>query len=134
MARRAKATLPARPSASVQAEIDRYMKMPYAKELVPDEDGAYFARIVELPGCMTQGDDLPDALRMLDEAMSLWLWGAIEDHIPIPEPVDREFSGRFVVRVPATLHRDLVRRAEHEGVSLNMLAVAALARAVGQER
>jgi antitoxin HicB len=122
------------PSPEVQAEIGRYMKMPYSRELIPDEGGTYFARIVELPGCMTQGDNLQHALEMLDEAMSLWLEGAIEDGLPIPEPFDwSDYSGRFLTRVPPTLHRDLVRRADREHVSLNMFVVAALARALGQQ-
>ena len=35
------------------------------------------------------------------------------------------------MRVRHSLHRDLVRAAEREGVSLNQFAVVALARAVG---
>ena len=41
------------------------------------------------------------------------------------------YSGRFVVRIPPSLHRDLVRAAAEERVSLNQLAAVALARAVG---
>jgi hypothetical protein len=46
-------------------------------------------------------------------------------------PEKREFSGNVRLRIPASLHRDLVRKAEAEGVSLNQLACAALAAAVG---
>ena len=39
-----------------------------------------------------------------------------------PEPFSkRRFSGRFVVRVPEALHRELAIRASGEGVSLNQL-------------
>ena len=126
-------TDPPPPSPAVQAEIDRYMAMPYARELIPYEDGRYFARIVEFRGCMTEGDNRQHALEMLDEAMSLWLEVGIEDGLPIPEPVTlADFSGRFLTRVPPTLHRDLARRAEREGVSLNLFVATALARALGQ--
>jgi predicted HicB family RNase H-like nuclease len=48
---------------------------------------------------------------------------------PVPEAIaDRSFSGRFLVRVPPEVHRDLVVRAAEEGVSLNRLASARLAR------
>jgi len=121
------------PSPAVQAEIDRYMKLPYSRELVPYGDGRYYARIVEFRGCMTEGDNLQHALEMLDEAMSLWLEVGIEDGLPIPEPISiADYSGRFLTRVPPTLHRDLARRAEREGVSLNLFVATALARALGQ--
>ena len=137
MAKNAKkkiASDPPPPSPAVQAEIDRYMKMPYTKELIPYEDGTYFARIVEFRGCMTEGDNLHHALEMLDEAMSLWLEVGIEDGLPIPEPVTLgDYSGRFLTRVPPSLHRALARRADRENVSLNLFVATALARAVGQD-
>lgn len=45
-----------------------------------------------------------------------------------PEPLaDRNYSGRFVVRVPPETHRSLAIRAAEEGVSLNRLISARLA-------
>ncbi|MGC4005748.1 MAG: toxin-antitoxin system HicB family antitoxin [Pirellulales bacterium] len=38
-----------------------------------------------------------------------------------------EFSGKFNVRIPATLHEALASEADREGVSLNQLVVAKLA-------
>jgi predicted HicB family RNase H-like nuclease len=51
------------------------------------------------------------------------------DQLPEPEvrPQRREFSGKFNVRVPKSLHAALVREAEAEAVSLNQLVVAKLA-------
>ncbi|HZU34826.1 MAG TPA: toxin-antitoxin system HicB family antitoxin [Gemmataceae bacterium] len=51
------------------------------------------------------------------------------DSLPEPPvgPQRREYSGKFNVRVPKTLHAALVREAEAEGVSLNQLVVAKLA-------
>lgn len=40
-------------------------------------------------------------------------------------------SGKLLVRMPATLHDELARVAEAEGVSLNQLITGALASAVG---
>lgn len=49
---------------------------------------------------------------------------------PIPEPLsERTYSGRFVVRVPAEVHRRLVREAAEQHVSLNRLVSDRLARA-----
>jgi antitoxin HicB len=70
---------------------------------------------------------------MIQEAMSLWLEVALEEGLPIPEPrPDEAYSGKFVVRVPRSLHRELVEMAEHEGVSLNQYINVALAHSVGR--
>jgi predicted HicB family RNase H-like nuclease len=47
---------------------------------------------------------------------------------PIPEPLaEKEFSGRFVVRVPPMVHRSLATEAAEQGVSINRLVSAKLA-------
>jgi predicted HicB family RNase H-like nuclease len=49
---------------------------------------------------------------------------------PVPGPLsERTYSGRFVVRVPAEVHRRLVREAAEQHVSLNRLVSDRLARA-----
>jgi antitoxin HicB len=73
-----------------------YLKRPYARELIPNEDGTWFARIVEFPGCMTEGDTQAEALMMLDDAMKSWVEIQIADGNPIPEPVEC-YSGKFLV-------------------------------------
>lgn len=52
----------------------------------------------------------------------------LEFGYPIPEPVDQDYSGKFNVRVPKTLHKQLVVAAEAEGVSLNQYVVYKLSR------
>ncbi len=50
------------------------------------------------------------------------------DSLPEPEvrPSREEYSGKFVVRVPKSLHAALAAEAAAEGVSLNQLVVAKL--------
>jgi hypothetical protein len=52
------------------------------------------------------------------------------DGLPEPAtgPQRREYSGKFNVRLPKSLHAALATEAEAEGVSLNQLVVAKLAR------
>lgn len=66
--------------------LDYYLSLLYAIELIPDEDGYWFAQIPLLPGCMTQGTSREEALIMLDEAKALWLETALAENIAIPEP------------------------------------------------
>ena len=115
-------------------KLNEYLSRPYTRELIKNEDGTWFARVMELKGCMTEGNTKEEALKNLDDAMKGWIEVAIEDRESIPEPLEsRSFSGKFVIRVPRTMHRDLAKRAEIEGVSLNQFVVTALAKEVGHK-
>lgn len=47
---------------------------------------------------------------------------------PIPQPLsDKQYSGRFAVRVPSMVHRKLAIEAAERGVSMNRLVSAKLA-------
>jgi antitoxin HicB len=118
----------------MEKTVDYYMNLPYTIELRNDpEDEGWFVRVKELRGCMSEGDTAEEALAMIQEAMELWLEVALEEGIPISEPrPDEGYSGKFVVRVPRSLHRELVDEAKRQGVSLNQYINVALARFVGQ--
>jgi len=46
---------------------------------------------------------------------------------PVPEPIaSRRYSGKFMVRVPPDVHRNLAIQAAEAGVSLNRLASSKL--------
>src|SRR5688572_8634307 len=112
----------------IAVELERYMALPYRVELVPDEDG-WFVSIPELPGCISQGTTSDEALEMIRDAQRLWLQTALGDGISIPEPgaSKHSYSGKFNVRVPKSLHHDLIRAADAQGVSLNLYIATALA-------
>lgn len=111
-----------------------YMGLPYTIELwrTPDE-GGWVVQAKELPGCVSQGETAEEALEMIQDAMRGWLEVALEmgDAIPEPRP-EEDYSGKFVVRVPRSLHRRLVETAGREGVSLNQYINVALAHATGR--
>lgn len=62
--------------------------MYYVATLDPHDDGSgrYDVTFADLPGCVTQGTDLEDALRMAQEAVSLHVAGMIADGEMLPEP------------------------------------------------
>lgn len=116
--------------------VEDYLDLPYTIEAMKDEGENYsgwFARVVELPGCMTQADTFAELSDMIREAMAVWIETALADGetIPLPRSVE-DYSGRFVVRIPKTLHRELVEMAEREGVSLNTFVNVALGKAIGR--
>lgn len=112
-----------------------YASLPYTIELRNMPDEGWFVRVKELPGCMSQGETAEDAIANIQEAMHLWLEVSLEQGDAIPEPrAEVEYSGKFVVRVPRSLHRDLAEIAGQEGVSLNHFINTALAHSVGALR
>jgi hypothetical protein len=72
---------------------------------------------------------------MAEEARHLWIETAYEDGQDIPLPTyPEEYSGKFNVRLPRSLHRELVAVAERQGVSLNQYVVCLLSRRDAQAR
>lgn len=59
-----------------------------------DGSGRYDVTFVDLPGCVSQGKNLEDALRMAREALTLHLSGMLEDNDPIPAPSTVEEARR----------------------------------------
>ena len=118
----------------INKTIEDYLNLPYHIEVIRDNDNenpGWVARVIELSGCITQGDDFNELGEMIEDAMRGWIGVALDENIPIPEPApDEEYSGKFVARLPRSLHRQLVETAEREGVSLNQFVNVALARAV----
>jgi antitoxin HicB len=115
--------------------VEYYLDLPYTIEFVRDlsdpERPVWFASVRELPGCMTEADEFDEAARQIRDAMGVWIVDALEagDTVPVPKRED-DFSGKFSVRLPKSLHRDLVNQAEREGVSLNQYITSVLSRAV----
>ncbi len=109
--------------------LDFYLAQPYPYSVIPDaEDGGFVIVFPDLPGCMTQVEDAAEIAPMADEVRTLWLETAHELGHDIPVPRDTgEYSGKFVVRIPKSLHRTLAETAERDGVSLNALATSLLA-------
>ena len=115
----------------MEKNINYYLNLPYTIELQQDPEEGWFIRVKELRGCMSQGDTPEEAFEMIRDAMQGWLEIALENGIIIPEPrPEEDYSGKFVVRVPKSLHRKLVEEAEREGVSLNQYINVTLAGSV----
>lgn len=119
----------------MKKDIHYYMSLPYTVLLKASPDGGYGVSIAELPGCISQGETIDEAIRMIEDAKLCWLETALEEGHEIPEPAGvggEDYSGKFVVRVPKSLHRDLVRKAKEENVSLNQLTTYLLSSSIGK--
>jgi predicted RNase H-like HicB family nuclease len=108
-------------------DISYYLEQPYTRVLKRDDEGDILATIAELDGCIAYGSSEAEALQNLREAQEAWLEAAIAtgQDIPVPESEEELPSGKFVVRMPRSLHRRLNRLAKQDDVSLNQLLVMA---------
>lgn len=115
--------------------IGRYLSAPYVRMLIPNaEEGGYLAEVLELPGCISEGETPEEAYRNLEEAMGGWIATSLDHNRPIPEPVGaREYSGHFPLRMSSELHRAAALRAMQEGVSLNQWITRAITANVATE-
>ena len=108
-------------------KVQDYMNMSYTYIVQPinDESGNYFyGRVLELDGCQSTADTVEEVYKNLCEAMEGYIETKIANNIDIPLPVSaNDFSGKFVVRLPKSLHQRLAIEAEREGISLNQYAL-----------
>jgi antitoxin HicB len=109
-----------------------YVNLPYTIVLRRDDDGDIVARVEELPGCSDHGATQDEALRNLEEAKRLWISHRLKagQSVPEPEPEEDLPSGKWVQRVPRTLHKRLALTAKREEVSLNQLVTSMLSEAL----
>jgi len=70
---------------AIERAVEHYMTKPYRIELVPDDDG-WYVRIPDLPGCMSQGDTVEEAIEMIRDAQRGWLFVSLSHNDIIPEP------------------------------------------------
>ena len=110
--------------------LEYYMSLPYKMELIEDvEEGGYTIFFPELPGCITCGDTIEEAIKNAKDAKKEWLVSCLEDEIPITEPDGaRKYSGQFKLRIPKSLHRSLVEHSKQEGISVNQYCVYLLSK------
>ncbi|MCL2519879.1 MAG: type II toxin-antitoxin system HicB family antitoxin [Spirochaetaceae bacterium] len=107
--------------------VEDYLQLPYhivIRHIIDGTGNYYFATVRELDGCMSHGHSYTEACENIQEAMSLWIETSIEKGFNVPMPINEDdYSGKFVVRLPKSLHAKLVAKAAEEGVSLNQYAL-----------
>ena len=112
------------------ANIDKY---PFTiRPLSTEDGGGFLIEYPDLPGCHSDGETPEQAIVNGRDAVRSYLLSCRKHGDPVPKPgLPVTSSGQFRVRMPKSLHARLAAQAESEGVSLNMLVVAAAAQAIG---
>lgn len=92
-----------------------------------EDDDEYVGLCAEFPSLSWLARTPEGALKGIRKVVANALKDMQENAEKPPEPIAcRRYSGKFMVRVPPEVHRDLAIRAAEAGVSLNRLASAKL--------
>jgi len=92
-----------------------------------EDDHEYVGLCAEFPSLSWLAKSQGAALRGILNLVAECIQDLKDRGEDIPEPIScRKYSGKFMVRVPPEVHRDLALKAAESGVSLNRLASAKL--------
>ncbi len=94
-----------------------------------EEDGEFIGLCAEFPNLSWLAKGLDEALKGIRLVVKDSIEDMAENAEDIPRPIaTRQFSGKFIVRIPPEVHRHLAMEAAESGVSLNRIASAKLTR------
>jgi len=94
-----------------------------------EEDSEYVGLCAEFPSLSWLASEPETALQGIREMVAEAVVDLQASGKPVPQPLAaKKYSGRFMVRVPPDLHRQLALEAAEAGVSLNRLASDKLSR------
>ena len=93
------------------------------------EDTEYVGLCAEFPSLSWLAETPEGALKGVSKLVGEVVEDMRHNDEPVPEPISaKQFSGKFMIRVPPEVHRQLAIQAAEAGVSLNRLASAKLSR------
>jgi len=105
------------------------------RHLSPEDGGGYLIEYPDLPGCISDGETQEEAIKNGQDAVACWITAAKETGRSIPKPGELESqSGKWVQRVPKSMHLRLAEEAKAEGVSLNTLVISLLSEGIGRKQ
>lgn len=101
------------------------------RPLSDEEGGGWLISFPDLPGCSSDGETPEEAIANGKDALEAWITAMRESGKEVPRPGEAP-SGKFIARVPRSMHARLSARARQEGVSMNSLVSAFLAESLGR--
>ncbi|HRO25205.1 MAG TPA: toxin-antitoxin system HicB family antitoxin, partial [Promineifilum sp.] len=99
-----------------------------------EDGGGYLISCPDFSECISDGETPEEAIRNGRDALEETIAALASLNMPIPEPGSGgSYSGKFIQRVPRSLHARLALRAKQEGVSMNSLVTAILAEGLSRQ-
>ena len=98
------------------------------RTLSADEGGGYLISYPDFNVCIADGETIEEAIKDGEKALAAVIASLKARGLPVPAPGSRDaYSGKFVQRLPKSLHARLQAQARREGVSINTLTIAYIA-------
>jgi antitoxin HicB len=116
--------------ARTNRNLDQYQFT--VRPLSRDEGGGYLVEYPDIPGCMSDGETIQEAIANGREALRDCIEVFSESGRKLPKPSIA--AAQWRQRLPRTLYAKLTRQAESDGVSINSLVTAIIAEAIGSRQ
>ena len=98
------------------------------------EGGGFLISFPDFSECISDGETVEEALKNGREALKATIAALKAKGHTVPAAnAGGVASGKFVSRVPKTVHAQLTTRAKAEGVSLNTLVLTFIAQGLGRK-
>jgi len=103
------------------------------RPLSKEEGGGYMISFTDFSECISDGETIAEAIKNGMDALQETIAALESLKRPVPEPDSGgTHSGKFIQRVPKSIHARLVMRAKQEGISMNSLVLSILAESLGK--
>jgi antitoxin HicB len=116
--------------ANTNRNLDQYQFT--VRPLTKDEGGGYLVEYPDIPGCMSDGETIAEAIVNGREALRDCIDVFRKSGRMLPKPSVE--AAQWRQRLPRTLYSKLTKQAEIEGVSINSLVTAIIAEAIGSKQ
>ena len=104
------------------------------RPLNAEEGGGFLISYTDFSDCISDGETVEEALANGKDALKATIAALKAKQLPVPAAnTGGVASGKFVARVPKTVHAQLAMRAKTEGVSLNALVLTFIAQGLGRK-
>ena len=99
-----------------------------------EEGGGFLISYPDFSDCISDGETVEEALANGQDALKSTIAAIKSKELAVPLPNSGGLaSGKFVARVPRSVHARLTSRAKAEGVSLNTLVLSFIAEGLGRK-
>ena len=105
-------------------EVDKYTY----RVTWSEDDEEFVGLCAEFPSLSWLASTPEEAMKGIRSVVNECIQDMVENGEDVPSPIStRQYSGKFMVRVPPEVHRHLAIEAAESGISLNRIASAKLA-------